>query len=488
MEMVYDLLNHRFMYENKDKMDEVWINYCGIPVCFGWKEFSIVTGLKCYPASPSQAIPTLTQNKAPCTPKKGKGKLSDREDLVSIVGPIFKNKNLMEMLKGNGLSKKHKQSLCLIVHPSLVPTNRELKMSLFLTLRSVQTLPDPKVVDGIKMEFFGATAITRKIILEGGLVAIDYGSRSGSANGATVGANDSPLTVFETTSHYDYDQTGCTNFPHLTNVLHTNVKNRGIIPSKRISYPYTLLEIKAAKSKRKDTSKLSSSIEKIKIATPLSLTCTNVQCTRATGEKHEPKKVDVTAKSTAEAYNITVYNPSTASKEEEKVEPISSGERKNCPFERFNILDKAPKKLTQLINDYSKWIADGLLKHHADRYCQKQSKVSQNEECLNNIIKGFSIPAGLPWHLVDEMYILINCGDEFHWVWAVVDLKERRIRVYDSMSRTRHSGPSAEIQWLSKILSTYLDMIDFLDQKVRTDRSTIEAYWNKMGNPFNVMC
>ncbi|KAM3235381.1 hypothetical protein P3L10_015417 [Capsicum annuum] len=298
MEMVYDLLNHRFMYENKDKMDEVWINYCGIPVCFGWKEFSIVTGLKCYPASPSQAIPTLTQNKAPCTPKKGKGKLSDREDLVSIVGPIFKNKNLMEMLKGNGLSKKHKQSLCLvwfvhnilwardvnsnispsllnlsenleafnsypwgyesfkitveylltlltpkavnsygfhgpswkkfhesIVHPSLVPTNRELKMSLFLTLRSVQTLPDPKVVDGIKMEFFGATAITRKIILEGGLVAIDYGSRSGSANGATVGANDSPLTVFETTSHYDYDQTGCTNFPHLTNVLHTNVKN-----------------------------------------------------------------------------------------------------------------------------------------------------------------------------------------------------------------------------------------------------------------------
>ncbi|KAM3217381.1 hypothetical protein P3L10_026824 [Capsicum annuum] len=27
MKMVYDLLKHRFMYENKDKMDEVWINY-----------------------------------------------------------------------------------------------------------------------------------------------------------------------------------------------------------------------------------------------------------------------------------------------------------------------------------------------------------------------------------------------------------------------------------------------------------------------------
>ena len=114
MKMVYELLKRRFMYENKDKMDEVWINYCGMPVCFGWKEFAIVTGLKCYPPSPSQVIPTLTQKKAPRTPKKGKGKSCDRDDLVSIVGPSFKNKNLIEALKGKGLSKKHKQSLCLV--------------------------------------------------------------------------------------------------------------------------------------------------------------------------------------------------------------------------------------------------------------------------------------------------------------------------------------------------------------------------------------
>ncbi|PHU17752.1 hypothetical protein BC332_13447 [Capsicum chinense] len=60
MKMVYDLLKHRFMYENKDKIDEVWINYCGMPVCFGWEEFAIVTGLKYYAPSPSQVIPTLT--------------------------------------------------------------------------------------------------------------------------------------------------------------------------------------------------------------------------------------------------------------------------------------------------------------------------------------------------------------------------------------------------------------------------------------------
>ncbi|PHT33081.1 hypothetical protein CQW23_29418 [Capsicum baccatum] len=354
--------------------------------------------------------------------------------------------------------------------------------------------PKEAVVDGIKMELFGETIITRKIIFEGG-------------------ANDAPLTVFETTSHYDYDHNGCTDFsPNFTasskcssckcqdykakqngminaiNALTASVKEmtskRGVIPSKRISYLDTPLEIKAAKRRRKDTSKASSIIKKSKIATPLSLSCTDVQCARATKEQHELKKADVTA--TTEEHNVIVDNPSTTSKDEEKVDPVSLGEWKNYPFEGFNISNEAPKKLTQWINDYSEWIADGLLKHHADRYYQQQPKVFRNEECLINIIKGFSILAGLPWHLVDKVYIPINCGDEFHWVLAVVVLKERRIRVYGSMSRRRRSGPSSEIQKLAKIFPTYLDMSGFLDQKVRTDWSIIEAYQDKMANPFDV--
>ncbi|PHT97921.1 hypothetical protein BC332_33153 [Capsicum chinense] len=106
IKVVYELLKCRFLYENKDKMDEVWINYCGMPVCLGWKEFSIVTGLECYPSS--QVIPILTKKKHPAHPKKSKGKSCDRDDLVSIVGPSFKNKNLIEALKGKELSKKHK--------------------------------------------------------------------------------------------------------------------------------------------------------------------------------------------------------------------------------------------------------------------------------------------------------------------------------------------------------------------------------------------
>ncbi|PHU17307.1 hypothetical protein BC332_13002 [Capsicum chinense] len=270
-------------------------------------------------------------------------------------------------------------------------------MPFFLTSRSVQTLLDPKIVDRIKIELFGAAAITRKAILEGG-------------------ANDFSLTVFETSSYYDYDHNGCIDFSpdfaassecfsckcqdckakhdgviNAINAVTASVKKmtskRGVIPSKRISYSDTPLEI----------------------------------------------KVDGLA--TAKEHNITVDNPSTAFKDEEKVE---------------------------------------------------HPKVSQNEECLINIIKGFSISARLPWDLVDKVYIPINYGDEFHWVLAVIVLKERRIRVYDSMSQRRCFGPSSEIQKLAKILPTYLDISGFLDQKVHNDWSTIEAYRDKMANPFDV--
>ncbi|KAM3374658.1 hypothetical protein P3S68_013372 [Capsicum galapagoense] len=54
--------------------------------------------------------------------------------------------------------------------------------------------------------------------------------------------------------------------------------------------------------------------------------------------------MDVTVEATAEEHNITVDNPSTASKEDEKVESVSIGEQKNYPFEGFNISDKAQKK------------------------------------------------------------------------------------------------------------------------------------------------
>ncbi|KAF3662063.1 hypothetical protein FXO38_11373, partial [Capsicum annuum] len=123
----------------------------------------------------------------------------------------------------------------------------------------------------------------------GRYVAVDDDSGSGVA----VEVNDALITVFEIKSHYDYDHTSCTDFsPYFStsrecsackyqdykakhngvinaiNALTASVKKmaskRGVILSKRISYPYTPLEIKAAKRRRKDTSKALSSIKKAK--------------------------------------------------------------------------------------------------------------------------------------------------------------------------------------------------------------------------------
>ncbi|PHT39634.1 hypothetical protein CQW23_18488 [Capsicum baccatum] len=113
------------------------------------------------------------------------------------------------------------------------------------------------------------------------------------------------------------------------------------------------------------------------------------------------------------------------------------------------------------------------------------SRVSDEASGLYDLFMT-SIPAGLPWVLIGKVYIPINCGDEFHWVLVVVVLKERRIRVYDSMSQRRYSGSSSEIQKLVKILPTFVDISGFLNQKVRTDWLTIDAYRDKMGNPFDV--
>ena len=59
------------------------------------------------------------------------------------------------------------------------------------------------------------------------------------------------------------------------------------------------------------------------------------------------------------------------------------------------------------------------IQEHVDR----ASVVFVYERLIINIIKGFGTPAALLWHLVDEVYIPINCDQEFHWVLAVVELK-----------------------------------------------------------------
>ncbi|KAG5592263.1 hypothetical protein H5410_042777 [Solanum commersonii] len=104
------------------------------------------------------------------------------------------------------------------------------------------------------------------------------------------------------------------------------------------------------------------------------------------------------------------------------------------------------------------------------------------ERSIKYVINGFSVPAALPWHLIDEVYIPINCGEEFHWVLVVVVLRNRLIRVYDSNLGTRNKSQYDEIKQLSIILPNYLHNSGFFDKTNKIDWATLDAYKdNKTG-------
>ncbi|KAM3247262.1 hypothetical protein P3L10_009029 [Capsicum annuum] len=111
-----------------------------------------------------------------------------------------------------------------------------------------------------------------------------------------------------------------------------------------------------------------------------------------------------------------------------------------------------------------------------DEYVRSM-KVASVEKSICEIMQGLCIPAAILWHFIDEVYVPINCKGSFHWVLAVVVLKERCIHVYNSMKG--HRGNAEEIKELAEMLSTYLTISDFFEKKGRTDWSLLDAYKEK---------
>ena len=68
----------------------------------------------------------------------------------------------------------------------------------------------------------------------------------------------------------------------------------------------------------------------------------------------------------------------------------------------------------------------------------------------------------MPWHLTDDVYVHVNSNAEFHRVLAVNALKERCIKVYDSMSSNRSNRKlSSEIQKMDTIFLKYFELSGF---------------------------
>ncbi|KAM3307354.1 hypothetical protein P3S67_009097 [Capsicum chacoense] len=123
---------------------------------------------------------------------------------------------------------------------------------------------------------------------------------------------------------------------------------------------------------------------------------------------------------------------------------------------------------SSVIEEFKQWVEEGLLKFHAKK------------KAITHIIKGYCTPSDFPWHQVDEVYVPINCNENFHWVLAVIALKDRCIRIYDSLSRRRNTESITEIHKLAKMLSTYLSDSKFYDEISRTDWHNRETYRDKI--------
>ncbi|KAM3289066.1 hypothetical protein P3S67_017353 [Capsicum chacoense] len=112
--MVYGLLKRSIKYVGDDKnirrrgekkVDEIWINYCGMPVCFGLQEFAIVTGLRCH--RPEEPPPPLKSSKA----RKRKKKI---DGLFDIARSGYKALDLLTYLEDKTIPEQYMEQLFLV--------------------------------------------------------------------------------------------------------------------------------------------------------------------------------------------------------------------------------------------------------------------------------------------------------------------------------------------------------------------------------------
>ncbi|KAF3682566.1 hypothetical protein FXO38_01232 [Capsicum annuum] len=138
LSMVYGLLKYKINYVRDDKhskergkkMDTIWINYGGMPVCFSLTKFSTVIGLRydhleepLIKETPHKSSTTSRIAKPP-PPNRGKAlsqRLSTKTNkckkkinvLLNIVGHGYKAYKLIKNLKDKTISKKYDEKLCL---------------------------------------------------------------------------------------------------------------------------------------------------------------------------------------------------------------------------------------------------------------------------------------------------------------------------------------------------------------------------------------
>ncbi|PHT89023.1 hypothetical protein T459_04136 [Capsicum annuum] len=85
---------------------------------------------------------------------------------------------------------------------------------------------------------------------------------------------------------------------------------------------------------------------------------------------------------------------------------------------------------------------------------------------VNEYINGFRMHAAVPWHTVEDIYILVNIKEKHHWVLAILSFSERCIFLYDSYESSEHYSAILDvIEKLAAIIPLCLEHCDFYVKK-----------------------
>ncbi|KAF3645887.1 hypothetical protein FXO38_19424 [Capsicum annuum] len=88
------------------------------------------------------------------------------------------------------------------------------------------------------------------------------------------------------------------------------------------------------------------------------------------------------------------------------------------------------------------------------------------EHHLIEYINGFRMHAVVPWHTVEDIFILVNIKEKHHWVLAVLSFSERCIFLYDSYEFNGHyAAVLADIEKIETIILLCLQACDFCAKK-----------------------
>ncbi|PHU19268.1 hypothetical protein BC332_10419 [Capsicum chinense] len=136
------------------------------------------------------------------------------------------------------------------------------------------------------------------------------------------------------------------------------------------------------------------------------------------------------------------------------------------------------------VNCYNSDVAKDIATQYTSA---RTDEIADMEKSLISTIKGLSTCTGQPWHMVNKLFVPINYDNAFHWVLAVIALKDRCIRVYDSMAPSRKRKQTSNIEKLAVMIPTYLQYSKFFEHKVPTDWTALKSYEEKYErDPFQV--